>query len=241
MGSWPPPPRPGRDGTARSAPASAPRRTPPKPAVPGPPKLGPPVPSILPERLSLPAMREAAAGCRACALYARGTQTVFGEGPRRAEVMMVGEQPGDVEDVEGHVFVGPAGRLLDRAMDEAGIRRTQVYLTNVVKHFKWEPKGQQHIHKKPNAKEIAACLPWLQAELAVLKPEVLVCLGATAAQALLGRQFRVSQQRGEWVSNPLAPYVIATVHPSSILRAPGSETRHAELQRFVADLKMVAA
>ena len=218
----------------------APRRTPSEPAGPGAAKLGPPVPAILPERLSLPAMREAAAGCRACDLYARGTQTVFGEGPRRAEVMMVGEQPGDVEDIEGHVFVGPAGRLLDRAMEEAGIPRTQVYLTNVVKHFKWEPRGKRRIHAKPNAGEIAACRPWLETEIALVHPRVLVCLGATAAQALLGKSFKVSQQRGRFVPSSLAPRVTATVHPSSILRSPDDESRHQELQRFVADLRRVA-
>jgi DNA polymerase len=152
----------------------------------------------------------------------------------------VGEQPGFDEDVAGKPFVGPAGKLLDKALVEAGIPRNEVYVTNAVKHFKWEPKGQQHIHKKPNAKEVAACRPWLEAELEVLRPEVLVCLGATAAQALLGKDFRVSRQRGEWVPSPLANRVIATVHPSSILRAPDSETRHAEMERFVEDLKKIA-
>ena len=216
-------------------------RTPPEPARPRPPTIGPPVPSILPDRLSLPAMREAAAGCRACDLYARGTQTVFGEGPRRAEVMMVGEQPGDVEDIEGHVFVGPAGRLLDRAMDDAGIPRTQVYLTNVVKHFKWEPRGKRRIHKKPGSTEIAACRPWLDSEIAVVKPRVLVCLGAVAAQALLGRAFKVSESRGRFVDSPLAERVLATVHPSSVLRAGDEDQRRDAMARFVADLRVVAA
>src|SRR5918911_1259264 len=193
----------------------------------------------LPERLTLPALREAAAGCRACPLWQTGTQTVFGEGAEHAEVVFVGEQPGDQEDLEGRPFVGPAGKLLDRALEEAGIDRTQVYVTNVVKHFKWQPRGKRRIHQKPNWSEIAACRPWLDAELAVLEPRVLVCLGATAAQALLGKQFRVSRQRGELVESPLAPNVIATVHPSSILRAD-PETRDVEYGEFVRDLQKVA-
>jgi DNA polymerase len=155
--------------------------------------------------------------------------------------MLVGEQPGDAEDIAGHPFVGPAGRLLDRALAEAGIDRRTVYLTNVVKHFKWEPRGKRRIHVKPNAGEIAACRPWLETEIALVKPRVLVCLGATAAQALLGRSFKVSQQRGEVVPSPLAPIVTATVHPSSILRAPDDATRREEMRLFVADLKKVAA
>jgi DNA polymerase len=219
----------------------APARTPPDATKPRAPKIGLPVPSILPDRLSLPAMREAAAGCQACDLYARATQTVFGEGPRRAEVMMVGEQPGDVEDTEGHVFVGPAGRLLDRALDEAGLTRTQVYLTNVVKHFKWEPRGKRRIHKKPGATEIAACRPWLDSEIAVVKPRVLVCLGAVAAQALLGRAFKVSEARGRFVDSELAERVLATVHPSSVLRAADETQRREAMAHFVADLRVVAA
>jgi DNA polymerase len=199
------------------------------------------VPELLPDRPTLPSVREAAAGCKACDLYARGTQTVFGEGPRRAEVMMVGEQPGDAEDLAGHPFVGPAGRLLDRALEEAGIDRQHVYVTNVVKHFKWEPRGKRRIHSKPNSAEIAACRPWLETEIALVKPRVLVCLGATAAQALLGRAFKVSKQRGTFVPSPLAPRVTATVHPSSILRAPDDDTRHAEMKRFVEDLRRVSA
>jgi uracil-DNA glycosylase family protein len=152
----------------------------------------------------------------------------------------VGEQPGDKEDLEGKPFVGPAGALLDKALVEAGIDRTKVYVTNAVKHFKWEPRGKRRIHKKPNAAEIAACRPWLDAEISVLKPRVVVCLGATAAQALLGRDFRVTQRRGEFVESPLAPFVMATVHPSSILRAPDDETRHEEMRRFVADLKKLS-
>jgi uracil-DNA glycosylase len=202
---------------------------------------GPPVPELIPDRPSLKKVRDAAHGCRACDLYKRGTQTVFGEGPRRAEVMMVGEQPGDAEDLAGHPFVGPAGKLLDRALAEAGIDRAVVYVTNVVKHFKWEPRGKRRIHAKPNGAEIAACRPWLETEIALVKPRVLVLLGATAAQALLGRAFKVSQERGTFVPSPIAPRVTATVHPSSILRAPDDESRRAEMTRFVADLKRVAA
>jgi uracil-DNA glycosylase family protein len=186
-------------------------------------------------------LKEAAAGCRACDLWKRGTQTVFGEGPARAAAaMFVGEQPGNEEDVSGHPFVGPAGRLLDDALQQAGIDRSRAYVTNVVKHFKWEPRGKRRIHAKPDRVEIAACLPWLEAELELVKPRVLVWLGATAAQALLGRQFRVTQERGKWVESELAPYVMATVHPSSILRAADSATRHAEMARFVDDLRPVA-
>ena len=189
---------------------------------------------------SLEALRDEAAGCRACPLWRRGTQTVFGEGPSRARVMLVGEQPGHEEDLAGRPFVGPAGKLLDRALAAAGIDRPRVYVTNVVKHFKWEPRGKRRIHAKPSAGEIAACRPWLDAELELIKPDVLVCLGATAAQALLGRQFRVSKDRGRVVPSALAPHVLATVHPSSILRAPDEETRRAEMTRFIADLEKVA-
>jgi DNA polymerase len=205
------------------------------------PKPEQPVSELLPERPTLASVREVAAGCKACDLYKRGTQTVFGEGPRRAEIMMVGEQPGDAEDVAGHPFVGPAGRLLDRALEDAGIDRGLVYVTNVVKHFKWEPRGKRRIHAKPNAAEIGACRPWLETEIALVKPRVLVCLGATAAQALLGKTYKVSRQRGEFVPSALAPLVTATVHPSSILRAPDDQARHEEMRRFVADLKTVAA
>ena len=186
-------------------------------------------------------VRAVAAGCKACDLYKRGTQTVFGEGPKRAEIMLVGEQPGDAEDLAGHPFVGPAGKLLDHALEEAGIDRTAVYVTNVVKHFKWEPRGKRRIHAKPNAGEISACRPWLDTEIALVKPRVLVCLGATAAQALLGKTFKVSKQRGDFVESSLAPLVTATVHPSSILRAPDDQARRDEMRRFVADLKKVAA
>jgi DNA polymerase len=195
---------------------------------------------FIPREHSLGALREAAAGCRGCRLCERATQTVFGEGSRQAKAMFVGEQPGNDEDLEGRPFVGPAGKLLDRALEEAGILRDQVYVTNVVKHFKWEPRGPRRIHAKPNAVEIAACLPWLQAELDVIKPRVLVCLGATAAQALLGKKFRVSEQRGQRVASPLAPFVMATVHPSSILRAPDDEARREQYERFVEDLKTLA-
>ncbi len=195
---------------------------------------------LVPAKPTLPKLRDSAATCRACDLWKRGTQTVFGEGSSHAKVMFVGEQPGDREDLAGRPFVGPAGWLLDKCLAEAGIDRNQVYVTNVVKHFKWEPRGKRRIHKKPNSLEIAACRPWLDAEIAVTKPQVIVCLGATAAQALLGKTFKVTQHRGEFVASELAPYVTATVHPSSILRAPDDDTRHQEMRRFVEDLKQVA-
>ncbi len=195
---------------------------------------------FFPERKSLKAFREAAADCKGCDLWERGTQTVFGEGARRAEVLFVGEQPGNEEDLTGHPFVGPAGKLLDDALAEANIDRTQTYVTNVVKHFKWEPRGKRRIHKKPNSHEINACRPWLVAEINLVKPIVIVCLGATAAQALLGPHFKVTRQRGQFIESTLAPYVMATVHPSSILRAPDDETRHAEKRAFIEDLKRVA-
>jgi len=196
--------------------------------------------SLVPPKPTLPKLRQAAARCRACDLWERGTQTVFGEGSPRARVMFVGEQPGDREDLEGRPFVGPAGRILDASLERAGIDRREVYVTNVVKHFKWEPRGKRRIHQKPNAVEIGACRPWLDAEIALVRPKVLVCLGATAAQALLGRAFKVSRQRGEFVVSPLAPRVLATVHPSSLLRAPDDETRRRETGKFVQDLKKVA-
>jgi uracil-DNA glycosylase len=198
---------------------------------------------LLPDRPTLPSVRQAAEGCQACPLWRNATQTVFGEGRAGSVVMLVGEQPGDREDVEGRPFVGPAGRLLDGALEEAGIDRRQVYVTNVVKHFKWTPapRGKRRIHKKPNSEEIGACRPWLQTEIELVRPQVLVCLGATAAQALLGRDFRVTQQRGEFLEGTdLAPLVTATVHPSSILRAPDEETREQELRAFVRDLTAVA-
>jgi uracil-DNA glycosylase family protein len=196
---------------------------------------------FMPARRTLPALRGAAAVCRGCDLWKHGTQTVFGEGTADARVMMVGEQPGHDEDLAGRPFVGPAGRLLDRALAASGIARADVYVTNVVKHFKWEPRGTRRIHAKPNQTEIAACLPWLQAELDLVKPDVVVCLGATAAQALLGPRFRVTKQRGEWVSTPWARRVIATVHPSSILRAPDDAARRREFDGLVADLAVVRA
>ncbi len=194
----------------------------------------------IPARPTLPAVREAAKDCKGCDLWKRGTQTVFGEGARKAELLLVGEQPGDAEDLSGHPFVGPAGKLLDRALADAGIDRRAVYVTNVVKHFKWEPRGKRRIHKKPSAAEIAACRPWLDTEIALVKPGAVVCLGATAAQALLGRQFRVTAHRGELLASTLAPIVLATVHPSSILRAPDDETRRLEMERFTDDLRSVA-
>ena len=195
---------------------------------------------FLPTDRTLPALREAAKGCRGCHLWQRGTQTVFGDGPSsHVRAMLVGEQPGNEEDLAGAPFVGPAGRILDRALDEAGIDRRHVYVTNVVKHFKWEAKGKRRIHAKPGQLEISACLPWLEAELDVVKPAALVCLGATAAQALLGSKFRVTRQRGEWISARWAPRVMATIHPSAILRAPDEEARHAEMERFVADLALL--
>src|SRR5438034_4011449 len=195
---------------------------------------------LIPKQLSLPALKAAAADCKACDLWKKGTQTVFGEGQRRAAVLFVGEQPGNEEDLTGKPFVGPAGRLFDAALEEAGIDRKQTYVTNVVKHFKWEPRGKRRIHKKPNAQEIAACRPWLEAEIALIKPEVIVALGATAAQSLFGPQFRVTKQRGQFLESTLAPYVMATVHPSSILRAPDDETRRLEYRKFVDDLKKLA-
>jgi uracil-DNA glycosylase len=195
---------------------------------------------FLPERLTLPALREAAAGCRGCHLWQVGTQTVFGEGAASAEVMFVGEQPGDYEDRAGKPFVGPAGRLFDEALEAAGIDRTTVYVTNAVKHFKWQARGKRRIHQKPNAAETAACRPWLEAELKAVKPRVLVLLGATAAQSLLGRQFRVTQHRGQLLESELAEAVTATVHPSSILRGEPEE-REASFAAFVDDLKVVAS
>ena len=188
---------------------------------------------------SIAELAREAEDCHNCPLWKNATQTVFGEGGSRSQIMFVGEQPGNDEDLSGKPFVGPAGRLLDTSLAEAGIDRKKVYVTNVVKHFKWEPRGKRRIHKKPSASEIAACRPWLDAEIASIKPIVIVCLGATAAQALLGKAFRVTAQRGEFIESSLAPYVMATVHPSSILRAPDEESRHNEKERFVADLKQI--
>ncbi|PYP88758.1 MAG: uracil-DNA glycosylase [Blastocatellia bacterium AA13] len=196
---------------------------------------------FFPERKTLPAFRRAAADCQACDLWRRGTQTVFGEGLAGARVLLIGEQPGNEEDLSGKPFVGPAGRLLDEALAEAGIERDQTYVTNVVKHFKWEPRGKRRIHKKPVTAEIAACRPWLEAEISLVKPKVIVCLGATAAQALLGPKFRVTKDRGRPLESTLAPFVLATVHPSSILRAPDDETRHREKRLFIEDLREAAS
>lgn len=201
---------------------------------------------FLPNKLTLPSLRDAATGCRGCDLYLRGTQTVFGEGAVGARVMLVGEQPGDKEDLEGKPFVGPAGKLLDRALEDAGIDRKQVYVTNAVKHFKWEERGKRRIHKKPNTREIAACRPWFDAEMKVVKPEIVVCLGASAAQSLLGNTFKVTQRRGEFIAGdtlakPIDAEVTATVHPSSILRAQDNDSRHREYELLVQDLMGVAA
>jgi uracil-DNA glycosylase family protein len=194
----------------------------------------------VPDSASLRELREAAKGCRACDLWRNATQTVFGAGPAKAEVMFVGEQPGDQEDLAGEPFVGPAGRVFDEALAEAGIDRSRAYVTNAVKHFKFQPRGKRRIHQKPNAAELAACRPWLDAELRAVRPRVLVLLGSTAAQALLGRQFRVTRDRGKPVDSPLAPVVLATVHPSSILRAPDDEARRQAMRDFVDDLRVVA-
>lgn len=189
---------------------------------------------------SLFELREAIQLCRGCDIWRRATQAVFGEGDRRAEVMLVGEQPGNREDIEGRPFVGPAGKLLDEALALAGIERGRVYVTNIVKHFNSTERGKLRIHKKPNAEEIAACRPWLDAEIAKVRPKAIVCLGATAAQAIISKNFRVSGQRGQLVESTLAPVVTATVHPSSILRAPDDQSRHAEMKRFISDLKQIA-
>jgi uracil-DNA glycosylase len=195
---------------------------------------------FLPARRTLPVLRQAARDCKGCDLWKRGTQTVFGEGRVGAEVMLVGEQPGDQEDLQGRPFVGPAGRVLDKALEAAGIDRDDVYVTNAVKHFKWEPRGKRRIHKKPSGMQIAACRPWFDEEVKAVAPKVIVCLGATAAQALLGPKFRVTQERGKVLTQGAIP-IVATVHPSSILRAPDDESRHAEMAQFIQDLKVVAA
>jgi uracil-DNA glycosylase family protein len=199
------------------------------------------VPELLPEELSLPALREVAAECRACDLWSRATQTVFGEGPESARILMVGEQPGDQEDRAGRPFVGPAGQVLDQALEAAEIDRTLVYVTNVVKHFKWTARGKRRIHERPDREEISACLPWLEAEVATVKPDVIVCLGATAAQALLGSDFRVTRQRGEIMSSTFGAPIMATVHPSSILRARDDQSRREAMESFIADLHHLRA
>ena len=195
--------------------------------------------AFLPRRLSLPALRTAAASCRGCPLYRNATQVVFGAGTRRARVMLVGEQPGNAEDLAGKPFVGAAGKLLDRVLKDAGISRIDAYVTNVVKHFKWERRGKNRIHKKPNASEIRACRPWLEAELAVVGPAVLVCLGATAAQAILGTSFRVSVDHGRLMPSEVAPCVLATLHPAAVLRMPSSAERERALHQMIDDLKPV--
>jgi len=195
---------------------------------------------FVPRDADLDKLKEAAAGCTACPLHERGTQTVFGEGWEGSRVMLIGEQPGDQEDLRGRPFVGPAGQLLDWALEKAGIDRSLAYVTNVVKHFKWVPRGKRRIHSKPSSMEIRACLPWLEAEIEVVKPEVVVCLGATAAQALLGSTFRVTQERGRFVRSNLAPYVMATVHPSSLLRIEDEAARKTAIREFVRELRKVA-
>jgi uracil-DNA glycosylase family protein len=195
---------------------------------------------LIPPRPTLTALKNAAFTCRACPLWKLGTQTVFGAGRTSARIVLIGEQPGNEEDLTGKPFVGPAGKLLDRALAEAGIDRSQAYLTNAVKHFKWEPRGKRRIHKKPNASEINACRPWLEAELSLLKPKVVVCLGATAAQTFFGSKFKVTRERGKFFETALAPVVMATVHPSSILRAYDDESRRAQMKMFVKDLKRAA-
>ena len=195
---------------------------------------------FVPESTSVRVLNAAAHECRGCDLYKTATQVVFGAGPKKARVMFVGEQPGDQEDRQGQPFVGPAGALLDKALDDAGIPRDEVYVTNAVKHFKWEPRGKRRIHKKPRASEIKACRPWLEAELRAVKPAVIVCLGATAAQSVFGSQFKLMQQRGQVLPSTLAPQAVATIHPSAVLRAPDSEGRREAYEMLVADLKVVA-
>jgi DNA polymerase len=195
------------------------------------------IPAPVPETSSLATLKSASKTCTACHLFKHATQTVFGEGQKSATLMLLGEQPGDQEDLAGKPFVGPAGKILDRALEDAGIDRTQVYVTNTVKHFKWEPRGKRRIHKKPNSREIAACRPWLEAELRVVRPDLLVCMGATAAQSVFGPSFRVTRERGKVLESELAPKVVATVHPSSLLRQPDEESREREYKLFVADLR----
>src|SRR6266699_5522038 len=195
-------------------------------------------PATPPDSSNLSTVREAAENCTACHLYQRATQTVFGEGPKKATIMLVGEQPGDYEDVAGKPFVGPAGKILARALEEAGINRDEVYVTNAVKHFKWEPRGKRRIHQKPSSRDIAACRPWLEAELRLVEPKLVVCLGSTAGQTIFGPSFRVTKERGKVLSSRFAQKVVATVHPSSLLRQPDEESREREYNRFVADLRV---
>jgi DNA polymerase len=203
-------------------------------------RIGNDAAKLIPRRPTLTATRAAAEDCRACDLWKRATQTVFGEGSATATLMLIGEQPGDAEDLSGHPFVGPAGQLLDRALAAAGIDRAAIYVTNVVKHFSWEPRGKRRIHKKPRISETQACRPWLDVEIALVKPRAIICLGATAAQTLLGRDFKVTAHRGEFVASPLAGLVLATVHPSAILRQTDRHAREQERERFIADLRSVA-
>jgi len=195
-------------------------------------------PATPPDSSSLPTVRDAAEHCTACHLYKRATQTVFGEGPQMASIMLVGEQPGNYEDLVGKPFVGPAGKIMDRALEEAGIDRKKVYVTNAVKHFKWEPRGKRRIHQKPNSREVAACRPWLEAELRLVRPKLMVVLGSTAGQAIFGPSFRVTRERGKVLSSKFAPKVVATVHPSSLLRQPDEESRQREYRNFVSDLRV---
>lgn len=204
------------------------------------PKKFPPTESFLPQNLTLRGLQRASKGCRGCPLYLGATQTVFGEGPADARLMLVGEQPGDREDLEGHPFVGPAGKLLDRALTDAGLVRRSVYVTNAVKHFYFEPRGKFRLHKRPPATAVKACRPWLAAEVEVLKPEVVVLLGATAAQAILGASFRVTRDRGKVITGSIAPVVIATLHPSALLRMPDPEAKEAAFRLLVADLRLAA-
>jgi uracil-DNA glycosylase family protein len=193
----------------------------------------------IPEHLTLRTLRDAVQTCRGCELYVHATQAVSGEGPKSTEIVFIGEQPGDEEDRQGHPFVGPSGKMLDKALAEAAIDRSRVYVTNAVKHFKFEARGKRRLHKKPNGLEIRACRPWLEAEIHLIAPEIIVCLGATAAQSIFGSAYRLTKERGLFVRNSWAPYVTSTVHPSAILRAPDQEQRHIEYEKFVRDLKKV--
>ena len=195
---------------------------------------------FIPATHSLAKLRAAAATCEGCELFRRATQTVFGEGPGHARLMLVGEQPGDEEDLAGHAFVGPAGRFLDDALAEAGIERSAVYVTNIVKHFKWEPRGKRRLHAKPSSREVSACRPWLEAEMAAVRPEVVVCLGATAAQGLLGRTFRITRERGKLLPGDWAPWLLATYHPAAVLRAPDNASRERMRAEFIDDLHVAA-
>ena len=195
-------------------------------------------PAMPPDSSSLSTVREAAKDCEACHLYKHATQTVFGEGPKKAPIILIGEQPGESEDVAGKPFVGPAGKIMNRALEEAGIDRKEVYVTNAVKHFKWEPRGKRRIHQKPNSREVAACRPWLEAGLRLIKPKLVIALGSTAGQAIFGPSFRVTRERGKLLSSRIAPRVVATVHPSLLLRQPDEESRHREYNHFVADLRV---